>query len=430
MNLLEIEEVLLESARSKAKISYCIWGKHGIGKTSLLEQLSKKLKYGIRNLRLSQIDATELIGFPTKKYYTFINEDGVSETIEYLDYAPPKWFIEALKGNYIIFLDEFNRSRKDNIQAAFELVNERSLNGKKLPDSVEIVVACNPSNKKYDTITFDDALIDRFCHIKSKSSFQIWKDNWATKKDINGNQMISNEILQFLETDKSEQTFDYKTEEDLEDPVECFPSPRAWERVNSIYKLNLGLSLKSQLISGCVGFNISNNFIASINSGKKPISLDEIVSADFSKENDPIVKKIQLYSGYINGEIVLHEGESIVELPLLNMTCEDILREENTDFIQKNYFKVLNFLAIIPSDLAVKVVKRLTTSSTDNKEFWQEKIKETEIDPITNKPLTTKNQKTGKIEPVYVHKKLIEGLQELKKARDSINGFDDGDKNK
>lgn len=414
MLLDKLQEVLLQSATQKARVTYCVWGKHGIGKTQVVEQVAEKLGYGFRNIRLSQIDPTELIGFPKTKSTVLKFDDGTQEEIEYLDYNPPKWYVDAMRGKYIIFLDELNRAKRDVLQAAFELVNERRLNGRQLPDDVLIVVACNPPSPKYDTIEFDEALTDRFCHVHVHSNYEVFT-NWAKTKNAEKKQRINQDILNFLSMDKSRATFDFVDAEDRKFPVECKPSPRSWEKVNEVFALNLPKETRLELVSGIIGSEIAMNFFNSLGQGNKPITLDELIAMNVNDKEDITVERIKRYSKV--GEDVIkdgkaslgEEGEQIVELALLSHTCEDLVRDENKELVKEHADKTLQFLTLIPADMAQKALKRLCNKRND-KNFWEQKLQECEKDK-SGKPVPEK----------YVWSKLIQGLEDLAQARENLN---------
>lgn len=131
-------------------------GKHGVGKTAtILEAFNKhNLKY--QYFSASTMDPwVDFIGVPKEK----IDEKGNS----YLDLVRPKHFqndeVEA------IFLDEFNRSSKKVRNAVMELIQFKSINGKKFNNLKLIWAAINPEDdeeEKYDVEALDAAQLDRF----------------------------------------------------------------------------------------------------------------------------------------------------------------------------------------------------------------------------------------------------------------------------
>lgn len=131
-------------------------GKHGVGKTATILQA-----FALNNLKFQYFSAStmdpwvDFIGVPKEK----IDENGNS----YLDLVRPKHFqedqVEA------IFLDEFNRASKKVRNAVMELIQFKSINGKKFNNLKIIWAAINPdddSDNKYDVETLDPAQMDRF----------------------------------------------------------------------------------------------------------------------------------------------------------------------------------------------------------------------------------------------------------------------------
>lgn len=134
-------------------------GKAGVGKTSIVKAAFERAGLNWKYFSASTMDPwVDLVGVPREK----TDENGNT----YLDLLRPKEFqddtIEA------IFLDEYNRSHKKVRNAVMELIQFKSINGKKF-NSLRIVwAAINPSDDEddaYDVEPLDPAQEDRF-HIK------------------------------------------------------------------------------------------------------------------------------------------------------------------------------------------------------------------------------------------------------------------------
>ena len=130
-------------------------GRHGTGKTArILEAFEKHgLKY--QYFSAATMDPwVDFIGIPKEKTI-----DGKS----YLELIRPKVFeddeVEA------IFLDEYNRAPKKVRNATMELIQFKSINGKKFKNLRLVFCAINPEedgDDKYDVEALDPAQIDRF----------------------------------------------------------------------------------------------------------------------------------------------------------------------------------------------------------------------------------------------------------------------------
>jgi hypothetical protein len=382
--------------------------------------VAKELGRNFRNLRLSQLDPTELIGFPTRKKELIVNADGKEGHIEYLDYDPPRWFVEAMKGDYIIFLDELNRAKPDVVNAAFELVQERELNGRKLPDSVLIIVACNPDSTKYTTnsVFDDEALSDRFCHIKVESNFDVWK-TWARHKEDGKKQNISSAIINYLSSSKNSNAFDYVDSQDQETPFSCKPSPRSWEKVEDIISLNITTDHKQELLEGIIGVEHASAFIASLSARNKPITAEQVF--EMSPETITMIKSYSeaLTDGPGFG-LQEEGGEKIVEVALLNATCEALTEDDDNlkSLVREHYANVFRFLQEIPADLSQKTLKKLCTGP-DNRKFWELKLFEPELN-AKGQTIKVKGEGDEMVDKLR-WPSLVASLEELAKARDNLS---------
>ena len=131
-------------------------GKHGVGKTATILDAFKRHSLKWQYFSASTMDPwVDFIGVPKEK----IDENGNS----YLDLVRPKHFqndqVEA------IFLDEFNRSSKKVRNAVMELIQFKSINGKRFNNLKIVWAAINPEDdteEKYDVEALDPAQLDRF----------------------------------------------------------------------------------------------------------------------------------------------------------------------------------------------------------------------------------------------------------------------------
>ena len=151
-------------------------GKHGVGKTAMVIDAFNKAGLKWLYYSASTMDPwVDMIGVPKEKK----NSDGSS----YLDLVRPKEFqndeIEAL------FFDEFNRSHKKIRNAVMELIQFKSINGKKFHNLKVVWAAINPSEEEetYDVDRLDPAQEDRF-HIKIqipyKPNIKYFKDKYGS----------------------------------------------------------------------------------------------------------------------------------------------------------------------------------------------------------------------------------------------------------
>lgn len=126
-------------------------GKHGVGKTALLNQACEGLGLNLKYYSASSLDPyTDLVGIP--KFV--INDDGQ----EVIKSIRPQEINDA----EVVFFDELNRADPKVLNAVFELIQFRSINGERLPNLKCVVAAQNPPDGEYTVESLDPALADRF----------------------------------------------------------------------------------------------------------------------------------------------------------------------------------------------------------------------------------------------------------------------------
>lgn len=126
-------------------------GNHGVGKTCMVNEVFNKLGWVWKYFSASTIDPwVDLVGVPKEK-------NGVLELVR-----PANLDFDNIEA---IFLDEYNRAPKKVRNAVMELIQFRSINGKRFPKLKVIFAAINPDDDEdmsYDVEKLDPAQIDRF----------------------------------------------------------------------------------------------------------------------------------------------------------------------------------------------------------------------------------------------------------------------------
>lgn len=217
MNVTEMKQAL--SLCYEAKVPVMIWGHHGMAKSSCVRQLAQEQKVGFVDFRCSQIEASDLRGWPTK--HTL--EDGSLVTT----YCPPAELPRS--GSGYMFLDELNRADDPVIQAAFQLIVERRIGTYQLPDGWMVVAACNYT-EGYHVNNFCQAFIGRFCHLEMTPSEEFMGDWSRYMLERFENKMAASRVVQFI--GQNQDNLASKKHTDLGFQQE--PSPRIWEMIARI----------------------------------------------------------------------------------------------------------------------------------------------------------------------------------------------------
>lgn len=330
----------------KAQITPLIWGWHGQGKSQGIRQWVDSMGYAFADERLGQAaDVGDLRGLaeflrdPEGKAIAtdFVTPNKFQRVIQYC--------IENPDSGGVIFLDEINRAgRKDIMQAVFQLILDKELNDKKLPDNLFVLGAANPNTSDYVTLNMDDkALLDRFCHIY----FMPSRDEWFTfARDAE----YDNDILDFI----IEQPKMLEMTEDLEEfsiDEYAVPSRRSWEFVNKLMKADTPLHILQELCYGIVGKTATVSFVDSMkNRDDKPLKPEQILDK-YAKYRKKIVK----YSDHDTG------GRQ----DILKYTCDNLIRhmqerQQSKEKMSKSEEKnMMSFLKDLPLSVGYDAGRQL-----------------------------------------------------------------------
>lgn len=154
-------------------------GKHGVGKTAVIKLIFDE-KFGKINESWKYFSASTLdpwvdfIGVPDK----FTNKDGV----DVFKILPPESFTGQEKIR-AIFFDEINRADEKTLNAIMELIQFRSINGRKFPHLECIWAAENPADdddNAYSVRTLDPAQRDRF-NIQINVPYALDREYFVTR---------------------------------------------------------------------------------------------------------------------------------------------------------------------------------------------------------------------------------------------------------
>lgn len=180
----EIEEALDEALEASLMAgdsgnwqNVLIIGEAGIGKTAIVKKWAKDNGINLVDVKASTMDETDLGGAISPGGE---NRDEVkrlaSTELDELDTVP----------NSVLFLDEFNRARKNVRGTLLTLIQDHTIPDPRVPGKARqlknflFTVACiNPNNAHFNTDQLDSAEMGRFRSINASGNPQLWL-KWIT----------------------------------------------------------------------------------------------------------------------------------------------------------------------------------------------------------------------------------------------------------
>lgn len=298
-----------------------LWGKPGIGKSQLVAQVAEELGIGFIDLRLSQLDSTDLRGIPEA-----VPEEGLCKWLppEFLPFEHFKRFDQEYPNGGILLLDEFNRARPDVLQSAFQLVLDRSVGLNKIRQNWFLVAAGNLGMEdRTDVVELDSALKNRFIHFNVDVNLDDWVDWAETHK-------IQSDIINFI---KGKATYLYQAASKEEENV--FVTPRSWEKFSRILTNNPNVDPVE--ITELLGVNIINgaagHFIKYLESKEIVPPKDVLNDYKNAKPKLQAMGRDQLYS--LNAEIssyIVEKLKTLDDKQIVN------LHDYGKDFLEKDIY--------------------------------------------------------------------------------------------
>ena len=250
--------------------SFMLHGPSGVGKTRRVQELDPDfVMIRLRNGILPE----EIIG---KTAY----ENGVSSWIE------PTWFTQIWdickrepKKNHVLLIDELTNVKENEQSLVYDIVLERSINGKegRLPDNCVIVSTGNNPKESSAAYNMPEPLFRRFyAHIYLEpdvKSFLQW--GGQPHKKFPNRPKVHPAVLSFIAAKGIKALC---TPYDSEEPPEHAVDPRSWEQVSDILFAGHG-EFDYNLIKNKVGDALARDFLAFVKI--PPITIDSIVKGTY-----------------------------------------------------------------------------------------------------------------------------------------------------
>ncbi|AGH07422.1 ATPase [Sulfitobacter phage phiCB2047-B] len=210
----------ITTALSCRQVPY-VSGPPGIGKSDVVRQVAFIAKAKVIDLRLSQVLSEDLTGLPER------DADTGKATYLPFDTFP----LEGDKipdgfNGWLLFLDELSSASEEVLAAAYSLILDRTVGGRKLHPKCLVVAAGNRASDSAIARELPDTLITRMLPFEMKTSSKDWL-NWA-KTSPNSNESV----IDFLKK-KTNLLYSPTAPKDR-DELETYPQPRGWEKFMTI----------------------------------------------------------------------------------------------------------------------------------------------------------------------------------------------------
>jgi len=184
---------------AKNNLNVMIIGSHGIGKTTIVNEVASELGLNFCYYSTSTLDPwADIVGIPTP-----------DKENNCLNFYKPKKLQEA---EFLMF-DEINRAHSRVLNSILEIVQFKTVNAEPLPKLKMVWCCMNPPEDEYQVEQLDPALIDRFhVYVKMKAEINIeylskfinldvaimLKDWWDTVLDKEQKRILTPRRIEYL----------------------------------------------------------------------------------------------------------------------------------------------------------------------------------------------------------------------------------------
>ena len=253
-----------------------LWGPPGIGKSTIIRELTEELGIGFIDVRLAQREPVDIRGLPVPRD----DRQGVDWIVS------SEWPREGQKDfnpKGIILFDEITAADPSLQVAAYEFILDRRLGMLyDVPEGWYIIAAGNRTKDGAVARTMSSALANRFCHLELRSDTASWT-KWAWTNELHP------AVIGFIRY-RPDLLFNMNG-----DRERGWPSPRSWARVSLEMQVaeDVGLSKRilANIIEGLVGPGAAIEFQAFMSwseqlpdVGKMLKGLDKIVIPERSDQ--------------------------------------------------------------------------------------------------------------------------------------------------
>ena len=298
-------------------------GRHGIGKSQILTKYFESQGVTVKTLFLGQMsDPGDLLGLPNK-------DEETGKTT----FMPPYWF--PIDGKPIVlFLDELNRARPEILQTVMDLVLNRKLAGRALPEGSRIISACN-DGEEYQLTDLDPALVSRFNIYTFRPSVEEWL-LWAEREGLD------ERVISFISAnpDLLDRSGDTKEDQGLEKD----PDRRAWEKVARLLEnIQNPMPVHQKIVAGIVGIQAASQLFLSF---RKDDLSPEAVLTDFKSAKKKL-DKYELHQFSLLNEALARFFETDKAATIERTVVRENLKAYHDYLLKNNREAYAHFVSLI-----------------------------------------------------------------------------------
>jgi MoxR-like ATPase len=334
------EFIELASAVTKINKPILLRGRHGIGKSNIVEQFCRDntapngQPYELIMRRPSQMSEGDLCGIPKEH----LRADGQEVT----RYFAPEWYADACSKPAVLFLDELDRATTEVRQGFFELADSRSIFGRTLHPDTLVFAAINGGEhgRAYQVNTMDPAELDRWTVFDLDPTVSEWLE-WCDIRDEEGNPNVISEISDFISATRSDGGGFLENVTNVFEPNRVEPSRRSWKRLSDCLRespeIKKNSSMLTLLSAGFVGLEAAIAFQRYLETYISSISPSDIIEDGRHEETDgfSVVEHLELTRKIKNSS---YFGNQMTDEQLLNLwdylkkTPSEVFMEFQADF--------------------------------------------------------------------------------------------------
>lgn len=207
----------------------------GIGKTSIVSEIAKETGARLITVRLSDREPTDVTGWHVPN----IDNTGMI-------HIRPDWLPTGDEGPVIIFFDEISQGSTAAQNTVAQCVNERKVGAKPVPNNTHFICAGNATKDRAGTNHMPTHLRDRLTWIEVEANAEDTCNYFS-------NIGVDTRLIAYLRF-RSEMLSKFDRD------AKACPSPRSWERTDTVLKANLPPHLRTVGIAGNVGDGAANDF--------------------------------------------------------------------------------------------------------------------------------------------------------------------------